>query len=78
MRLEIKKFGNSMHIVLPKSTGFKVGDCLDVLSPAEQAEKEDLNKKLVDPLYLAQIYKSLEPKIQAMIEKAIEDAKHGY
>ena len=42
MKLTIKKFGTGMHVVIPVSSGFKIGDEIFIKSPVE---KEYLTKK---------------------------------
>ena len=71
MIYEIKEFGKySLHIIVSKKDGFKVGDQVSIQAPKEN--------NLLDPILLDAIYKSLEKKIQAQIDDTIESVKRGY
>lgn len=59
----------SMHIILKKEDGFKVGDkvVIDVPKPPILSN-DDVNL----------LFTQLKPKIASMIETMIEEAKRGY
>jgi antitoxin component of MazEF toxin-antitoxin module len=66
---KIKKFGNSMHIVLPKSSGFNVGDEVSIETPQ--------NQSFLDPAMIALIHKAMKKLIQAQIDQTIDEARRG-
>lgn len=42
----VRKFGHSMHIILPRSSGFQLGDCIEItptrIVPKKEWGEEDI------------------------------------